>query len=188
MSDARVDPFIDIAVATADPLHLLEIWGDLAAVFDRAAELGLAPFPGACQSSQALGRRLLWWEPKSWLIRSMADATTPSPIGWEAAAGADGALIELTGAFARLRLTGRGWRDLLMIGGVFDAEARSFKTGSVAGTVLFHCPVRIDVVADVIVDVYTPPSYVDDLLDYWKGPAKRLNERAPPEADDRRSA
>jgi hypothetical protein len=61
-----------------------------------------------------------------------------------------------------------------MIGGVFDAESPSFGPGSMAGTVIHHMPVRLDVVSEGAVDAYVPPSYADDLLDHWRRSAARI--------------
>jgi heterotetrameric sarcosine oxidase gamma subunit len=142
----------------------LELWGETALVEQR---LRLAP-PPPCRASEAEGLRLLWWEPNTWLVRT-------DPAGAQAvmnrlieAAGDDGAVTDLSGAFVRFRITGAAWRELLMIGGVFDAESPRFGPGAVAGTVIHHMPVRLDVISEGAVDVYTPPSYAADLEHHWR--------------------
>jgi heterotetrameric sarcosine oxidase gamma subunit len=144
-------------------LAQIEIWGDLAAVERR---LG-ATLPKAGRSITLNAARLMWWEPKVWLVRgSAADLAK--------VLAEDGAAIEVTGAFARLRITGPAWRELLMIGGVFDAESPTFAPDCIAGTVIHHLPVRLDVIDAQTVEAYTPPSYAAELAHHWQAAARRI--------------
>jgi sarcosine oxidase gamma subunit len=109
----------------------------------------------------------MWWEPKVWLVRG--SAADLADILAE-----DGAAIDVTGAFSRLRITGAVWRELLMIGGVFDAESATFTTDCIAGTVIHHLPVRLDVIDAQTVDAYTPPSYAAEMAHHWRAAAQRI--------------
>jgi heterotetrameric sarcosine oxidase gamma subunit len=128
--------------------------------------LGLE-LPTAGKSITLTSARILWWEPKVWLVRG-------SDLDLADALADDGAAIDISGAFTRLRITGGAWRDLLMIGGVFDAESPAFAPGCIAGTVIHHLPVRLDVVDPQTVDAYTPPSYAAELAHHWETAARRM--------------
>ncbi len=156
------DP-LEIEVLPSEPLFQIEVWGDLAAVERR---LG-ATLPKAGQSMTLNGARVMWWEPKVWLVRG-------SSAGLVDALAEDGAAIEVTGAFSRLRVTGAAWRELLMIGGVFDAESPNFGPDCIAGTVMHHLPVRLDVIDALTVEAYTPPSYAIELVHHWEVAARRI--------------
>ena len=75
----------------------------------------------------------------------------------------------------RCRLRGSDLRILLTYGGVFDIENPTFSPGWVAGTLIEHFAVRIDVIDDCQADVYVAPSYASDLLDYWSRVAGTLD-------------
>ncbi len=173
MTDAAVLPALTVRRTEPEALFLVETWGDGAAVERRLAATGIAT-PAPCRSASSGDLRLIWWEPNTWLIRA------PKPLRDETAArltealAGEGAVTEVSGAFVRVRVEGALWRSLLMIGGVFDAEAESFGPGSVAGTVIHHLPVRLDVIGDSAVDAYVPPSYAADLLHHWTAAAGRL--------------
>jgi heterotetrameric sarcosine oxidase gamma subunit len=92
--------------------------------------------------------------------------------------GEDGAAIDLSGGFAGLEIVGPGWRELLMVGGVFDAEDPAFGPGSTAGTILHHAGVRYDVIDDDRVHILVAPSYALDLLDHLRVAASRLEPPA----------
>jgi len=154
---------LEIAILPSEALTQIEIWGDLAAVERR---LGAA-LPKAGQSMTLNSARVMWWEPKVWLVRGT------STVFAEVLAE-DGAAIELTGAFSRLRISGAEWRELLMIGGVFDAESPTFGRDCIAGTVIHHLPVRLDVIDAETVDAYTPPSYAAELAHHWEVAARRM--------------
>jgi len=160
---ATVTDPLEIVVLAPEPLTQIEIWGDLAPVEHR---LG-ATLPKAGQSVTLNSSRVMWWEPKVWLVRG-------SDLDLAAAFADDGAAIDLTGAFTRLRITGAAWRELLMIGGVFDAESSNFSPDCIAGTVIHHLPVRLDVIDPQTVDAYTPPSYAAELAHHWHAAARRM--------------
>jgi len=141
----------------------IEIWGDLAAVERR---LG-APLPKAGRSTPLNAARVMWWEPKVWLVRG-------SDTDFAEVLAEDGATIDVAGAFSRLRITGWAWRELLMIGGVFDAESPAFAPDCIAGTVIHHLPVRLDVIDAQTVDAYTPPSYAAELAHHWDVAVRRI--------------
>jgi heterotetrameric sarcosine oxidase gamma subunit len=146
-----------------EPLLQIEVWGDVAAV-ERRLGAGL---PKTGQSITLNGARVMWWEPKVWLVRGAA--TVFAEVLAE-----DGAAIDVTGAFSHLRIAGESWRELLMIGGVFDAESPNFGPDCIAGTVIHHLPVRLDVIDAQTVDAYTPPSYAAELAHHWEVAARRM--------------
>jgi len=152
-------------------LLIVEIWGDVAGV---EARLG-ATLPAPGKALATAGWRALWWEPGTWLIRAAPEANPTLAAGLSAAIEGQGALTDVSGAFRRIILQGPAWRSLLMVGGVFDAESPAFGPGCVAGTVIHHMPVRLDVLAPTTVEAYVPPSYAEDLLHHWRGAATRLS-------------
>jgi len=161
---------LTVQVAPREALFWLEIWGDCAAVETRLK----APLPAPCRATTHGDVRLIWWQPGVWLARlRLADqAVGLARLG--AALADDGAVSDISGAFTRITVSGRAWRDLLMIGGVFDAEAPSFGPGSVAGTVIHHLPVHLDVIGETQLEAYIAPSYVADLLERWTTVAGRI--------------
>jgi heterotetrameric sarcosine oxidase gamma subunit len=165
--DLSLRQSLTIATMSPEPLVQIEIWGDRDAVERR---LGAA-LPPAGRATTLNALRLMWWEPKVWLVRGSGDDL---PARLADALGDDGAEFDVTGAFSRLRIAGAAWRDLIMIGGVFDAESPAFAPGSLAGTVIHHLPVRLDVIDAQTVDAYTPPSYAAELLHHWETAARRL--------------
>jgi heterotetrameric sarcosine oxidase gamma subunit len=161
---------VHVEPAAHRPLLLMAVWGDLPAVERR---LGAAlPAPGKAIAAQC--RRVLWWEPGTWLVRAAADALPAAPDSLEAALDGEGAAVDVSGAFRRIALEGPAWRSLLMIGGVFDAESPAFGPGCVAGALIHHIPVRLDVLSPTMAEAYVPPSYAEDLLHRWRRSAARL--------------
>ncbi len=155
--------------AAHDALLLVEVWGAPCVVESR---LGASlPTPG--QALAQTGWRALWWERATWLIRAAAGEETLAKLS--IAVEGEGAVTDVSGAFRRIVLRGPAWRPLLMIGGVFDAESPNFGPGCVAGTVIHHMPVRIDVLSSTTAEAYVPPSYAEALLHHWRGAAGRLS-------------
>jgi heterotetrameric sarcosine oxidase gamma subunit len=172
-------PTLEVRLAAPDALIQIELWGDTAAVGARLMQSLGAALPAPCRSTTAGALRLMWWEPHTWLVRAPRldrEATLDLLAG---GLGEDGAATDVSGGFQRLRIEGPLWRDLLMIGAVFDAESQAFTPGCVAGTVIHHLPVRLDVVGDGAIDAYTPPSYGADLLGHWRRSAERLALTGP---------
>ncbi len=145
----------------------VEIWGDVAAVVRRWG----SALPAPCRSESIGEQRLIWWEPNTWLVRAPLDARGQTEAALVEALGPDGAVTDLSGAFTRIRVEGGLWRDLLMFGG---AESPAFAPGCVAGTVMHHLPVRLDVISQDAVDAYIAPSYAADLMHHWTRAAARL--------------
>ena len=166
----RFDERLRITPCPSQSLLGLEIWGDRAVV---GVRLGAA-LPASCRSADMGARRLLWWEPDVWIARTTLDDRATFETVLANALDGEGAMTDLSGAFVRLRVSGNLWRELLMIGAVFDAESAAFGPGSVAGTVIHHLPVRLDVVDPATLHVYVAPSYADDLLHHWTRSAARL--------------
>ena len=105
---------VTITALPAAPLHALEIWSNPANVAKRfEAATGFAlPSSGRSSGNDAL--RLIRFEPTVWLVEGDA-SVLPAVLG------EDGALTAIGGGIVRVRLSGPGWRSLLMEGGVFDA-------------------------------------------------------------------
>ncbi len=104
---------------------------------------------------------LLRVEPRRWWLLDAREADLTAMIG------ARGAWAPIGGGLVRATLTGPGWRSLLMVAGLFDAEDPAFGTGAVAATVIHHVPVRIAVVGETSCDVYCAASYAPTLAGLW---------------------
>lgn len=152
---------LTISTLPPAPLHVFEIWSNAAAVAKRfEATCGFAlPHMGRSGGSDAL--RLIRFEPTVWLVEG--DASALSAILSE-----DGAVTAIGGGIVRIRLSGEGWRTLLMEGGVFDAESPTFAAGCSAATIIDHVNVRLHVVSDDACDAYVPLSFSQGLLHFWE--------------------
>ena len=158
---------VTISTLPAAPLHVFEIWSNAASVAKRfKAGMGFAlPATGRSGGSDAL--RLIRFEPTVWLVEG--DASALSVILSD-----DGALTAISGGIVRMRLSGPGWRTLLMEGGVFDAEDPAFSAGCSAATIIDHINVRLHVISDDACDAYVPLSFSQGLLHFWKEAALSL--------------
>lgn len=164
---------LDIEPAAADALVAVELWDDAEAVSTDLADLA-GPLPAPCRAASSGLKRVLWWEPQTWLVRAplmMRDGLS-EPLA--AALRGRGAVTEVSGGFRRIRVRGPLWREFLMIGGVFDAE-HGLPVGSTAGTVIHHLPVRLDAVDAGAVDAYVASSYAEELLHHWRKAQARLS-------------
>ncbi|MFM8542033.1 MAG: hypothetical protein ACKOAM_02075 [Chakrabartia sp.] len=152
---------VTITTLPAAPLHVLEIWNNAASVAKRfKAVMGFAlPATGRSGGSDAL--RLIRFEPTVWLVEGDASALS-------AILADDGAVTAIGGGIVRIRLSGSGWRTLLMEGGVFDAEDPAFSAGCSAATIIDHVNVRLHVISDNACDAYVPLSFSQGLLHFWK--------------------
>ena len=153
----------DVTITTlpAAPLHALEIWSNPAAVAERfKAATGFAlPAMGRSGGSDTL--RLIRYEPTVWLVEGDT-SSLPSILA------DDGALTAIGGGIVRIRLSGKGWRTLLMEGGVFDAENPNFTVGCSAATIVDHVAVRLHVVNETTCDAYVPLSFTKGLMHFWE--------------------
>lgn len=158
VTDVTID--VTITALPAAPLHVFEIWSGPAGVAERfMAATGFAlPRLGTSAGSDAL--RLIRYEPTVWLVEGDASGLTEI-------LGSDGALTAIGGGIVRIRLSGPGWRRLLMEGGVFDAESPQFAPGCSAATIIDHVAVRLHVVSDDGCIAYVPSSFSAALLDFW---------------------
>jgi heterotetrameric sarcosine oxidase gamma subunit len=159
----------DLTVTTlpAAPLHALEIWSHPDAVAARFQSALGAPLPAMGRSLELAALRLIRFEPTVWLVegntRGLADVL-----------GADSCLTAIGGGVVRVRLAGRGWRSLLMEGGVFDAESNDFSAGYSASTMIDHVNVRLLVESEDACLTYVPLSYAHDMVHFWQVAAKTL--------------
>ncbi len=159
---------VKITILPAAPLHALEIWsnpGGVAKRFEAATGIAL-PATGRSNGTETL--RLIRYEPTVWLVEG--DASGLADIVAE-----DGALTAIGGGIVRIRLSGKGWRTLLMEGGVFDAESADFATGCSAATIIDHVAVRLHVVSEDVCDAYVPLSYSKALTHFWEVAAGTLS-------------
>jgi heterotetrameric sarcosine oxidase gamma subunit len=163
---------VTITKLPAAPLQALEVWSNAPAVAKRlAAATGFAlPPMGRSAGTDAL--RLIRYEPTVWLVEGDASAL-PEILGPEIL-GDDGSLTPIGGGIVRVRLSGEGWRTLLMEGGVFDAESPAFAPGRSAATIIDHVAVRLHVVSDDACDVYVPASFSAGLVHFWEVAAGSL--------------
>ena len=165
-----------VTLVTPDDSALIrfEVWSDHAAALQRLTKALGASLPEVGKSKDAKTLRLIWLEPNTWMVRSPAAAELVVLGKIETALGQDGAAAQISGALVRRRITGTGWRTLLTIGAMFDAESAAFGPGCYVATLIDHAPVRLDVISDTEVDAYTPPSYAPDLFAFWQHAAQRL--------------
>ncbi|MCX8499218.1 MAG: hypothetical protein ORN25_07610 [Caulobacteraceae bacterium] len=165
-----------VTLQTPEPSRLLrfEIWSGHKAAQARLAKVLGGALPGVCKSADLGASRVIWVEQNTWLVRTSPADGDQTLATLTAALGKDGSATDMSGALRRLRISGPGWRTLLTIGSVFDAESPAFAPGSMAGTIVAHSPVRYDVISEDCVDAYTPPSYAPDLFGFWCEAAERL--------------
>ena len=158
---------VTITVLPAAPLHLLEIWSnqqEVASRFEAATGFSL-PKTGRSAGTDAL--RAIRFEPSAWLIEGDTGAIATVLAG-------DGALTAIGGGITRVRLSGPGWRTLLMEGGVFDAESPEFAPDCSAATIIDHVNVRLHVVSGDSCDAYVPASFSAGLIHFWQVAAGSL--------------
>jgi heterotetrameric sarcosine oxidase gamma subunit len=156
---------ISITLLPAAPLYALEIWsnaGDVAKRFEKTIGFAL-PKTGRSGGTDAI--RLIRYEPTVWLVEG-DDAALPAAL--QAILDGDGTLTAIGGGIQRVRLSGEGWRTLLMEGGIFDAESDLFAAGCSAATIIDHVAVRLHVISENTCDVYVPLSYSTGLAHFWK--------------------
>lgn len=157
MTDLAIEPL------PPAPLHRLELWGD--------------PVPTAARLSGVLGHALpaagraegnvLRCGPTTWMVEGDVAAL-------EAALEHGGACTAIGGGFVRVKLSGPGWRSLLMEGGLFDAENPAFGPDSVATTLIEHVTVTLRVIDADACLAYVPASHAEDLLHFWRISATTL--------------
>jgi heterotetrameric sarcosine oxidase gamma subunit len=156
-----------VTALPAAPLHAFEIWSNPPAVADRfKAAMGSA-LPAIGQSLKLPAMQLIRFEPTVWLVEGDID-------GLAEVLGTDGSLTAIGGGVVRVRLTGPGWRSLLMEGGVFDAESAAFTTGCSSTTLIDHVNVRLLVEGEDSCLAYVPLSYAHDMKHFWQVAARTL--------------
>ncbi len=151
----------------AAPLFALEIWSNPVAVakrFKAATGFALPPM-GRSDGTEAL--RLIRYEPTVWLVEG--DVTALPDV-----LGDDGTVTAIGGGIVRVRLSGPRWRELLMEGGVFDAENAGFALGCSAATIIDHVAVRLHVINEDNCIAYVPLSFSTGLLHFWQLAAEHL--------------
>ena len=158
---------VTITMLPAAPLHALEIWSNPASVATRFKEAAGFALPAIGRSDGNDALRLIRYEPTVWLVEGDVSAL-PGLLA------DDGALTAIGGSIVRVQLSGKGWRTLLMEGGVFDAENPNFAPGCSAATIIDHVNVRLHVVDDDICHAYVPLSYSEAMIHFWKTAALNL--------------
>ncbi len=156
---------IDFAITpiTDRAIFRLALWNKAPAL-----RIAGAALPAPCRAITSGDLRILWLEAGHWLITCPTATATETAASIAAQIGDNGTLVEVGGALAGRQLRGGGWRELLMFGGVFDAESPGFAPGCVARTVMHHASLLIDVVADDHVNAYVPASYAEDFFPFWE--------------------
>jgi heterotetrameric sarcosine oxidase gamma subunit len=159
----------DLTVTTlpAAPLHALEIWNNPSAVAARFEAAMGAALPALGKSLALATMQLIRFEPTVWLIEGETG-------GLAEMLGPDGSLTAIGGGVVRVRLSGAGWRSLLMEGGVFDAESPAFAAGCSATTLIDHVNVRLLVESEDSCLAYVPLSYAHDMVHFWQAAAQTL--------------
>lgn len=155
MTDVMITPL------PAAPLQALEIWSNPVAVAKRFKTATSLDLPGIGRSAATETFCLIRFEPTVWLVEGDASI-------FPAILGDDGALTAIGGGITRVQLSGKGWRTLLMEGGVFDAENPAFANGCSAATIIDHVNVRLHVVSDDACNAYVPLSYSQSLIHFWQ--------------------
>ena len=158
---------VTITALPAAPLHVLGIWSNPVTVLARFEAAYGARLPLLGASLQLSAMQLIRYEPTVWL----AEGET---AGLAEILGSDGSLTAIGGGFVRVRLSGAGWRSLLMEGGVFDAESKTLAPGCSAATVIDHVNVRLLVESDDACLAYVPLSYAHDMIHFWTVAAESL--------------
>lgn len=148
---------LTITVLDPVPMVVLELWGDPAPTAKRLAKVLGHALPAAGRAAGPVMRL----GPTTWLIEG-DHAALSKPLG------EGGALTEVGGGYARVRIAGAGWRELLMEGGLFDAENPDFATDCVATTMIEHVTVTLRVESDAACLAYVPASHAGDLLHFWR--------------------
>jgi heterotetrameric sarcosine oxidase gamma subunit len=156
---------------TGQAMFRLALWDDGAREAVEAA-LG-ARLPPPCRATSGGVLRLLWLESGHWLVTCPAASADAVEDRVEAALADTGTIVEVSAALAGRQLHGTGWRDLLMIGGVFDAEDPGFAPGCVARTVMHHASLLIDVVTDTHANAYVPASHAAEFFGFWEAAIRR---------------
>lgn len=159
MTEVALTPII------GNTLFRLAIW-DESGLIRLANGLG-ADLPLPCRSCTLDDVRLLWLEADHWLISCASELSSDVKRRFAALVGDAGTIVEVSAALVGRRLSGPGWREFLMIGGVFDVEDIAFSTGSVARTVMHHSALLLDVVTADQCDVYVPASYSAEFFAFW---------------------
>ena len=159
----------DVAITQlpAAPLNVLEIWSNPLAVLDRFEKAFGLSLPPLRSSLQLPDRLLTRCEPTVWLVEGETTGLTEL-------LGSDGSITAIGGGLVRVRLTGAGWRSLLMEGGVFDAESKNFAPGCSAATVIDNVNVRLLVESDDACLAYVPLSHAHDMIHFWTIAAESL--------------
>ena len=158
---------LSITMLPAAPLHVAEIWSNPAAVGKRFQDACGFALPALGRSDGTEALRLIRYEPTVWLVDGDA-----SPLA--SILSDDGALTAIGGGIVRIRLSGNGWRTLLMEGGVFDAESPTFAAGCSTATIIDHVNVRLHVVDETTCDAYVPLSFTKGLVHFWETAALSL--------------
>jgi heterotetrameric sarcosine oxidase gamma subunit len=149
-----------ITVLPQVPLCAMEIWSNPHEVAARLnAAFGVA-LPPMGRSVACDGTTLFRFEPTVWLVEG-------DTARLEATLGDDGALTAIGGSIVRVRITGPGWRTLLMEGGAFDAESASFTAGCCAATVIDHVAIRLMVESEDACVALVSASYAGGLMRFW---------------------
>lgn len=139
-----IDAPVQIRIAPAGDVTLLDLWsGDV--------------------DTLCAGLPRLQVEPQRWWLIGGGEQVESLAAG----IADHGALAPIGGGLVRATICGPGWRSLLMIAGLFDAEDLAFATGDTVSTMIHHIAVRISVTGPERCDVYFNASFAPALVEHW---------------------
>jgi sarcosine oxidase gamma subunit len=136
---------LSITISPAPSIFVIDLWDN------HAPDLGSLP--------------VIHIEPRRWWL---IGATSAAEVLSRQIAS-HGNLTPIGGGMMRAELRGVGWRDLLMVGGWFDAENTAFTVGCSAATLIHHIPVCLHVREAEVCDVYFAASYREAFERHWRG-------------------
>lgn len=122
------------------------------------AGASIPQLPNTCEVLALGGSRALWRAPNTWLVIGPGAQAACAELSETSLYD----LINLTGAFARIRCDGPAWRLLLQSGCPLDLEGDA-APGRCAASVFGPFDILIDVVEENEAHVFVARSYADDL-------------------------
>lgn len=143
---------IELTTQPAGALSVLDMWHGATFV---AGDVAL---PGPGRALPLGDGHVLCVGPRRWWLDGVALAVP-----------AEGAITAIGGGWTRARITGPGWRTMLMQGALFDAEHPDFGPGCVATALFAHAGVVVHVRAAEAIDLFVPATLADHVLALWRG-------------------
>lgn len=160
-------PDLVLAERRVASIRQLAAWpdrlGDAAAI--AAAAAGVDAAPGPLRAAEGAGGRLLRVEPLKWLlVVARAEGAPDAPVPDPPDLGDAGVGLDLSHAWAAIRLDGARAPDLTARAMPLDLRARAFPGGSVATSAIHGVAVTVDARGGGF-DLYCPRSFA---LSVWQ--------------------